>query len=214
MRSFLPLRRHSWLKEVQWQLLLWAGVVTVALSVLAMDQLSASHTAADPTPPVAAQLDPASTPQSTPAPEITPTKARLPLGVAAGIGVQPPTVRAAWIAMELIGWFVIVPIGALALITGLIMSLGTPWGLLRYYWVLIAFVFTVVSLTVLILHMPTVTAVATVARTADDPTVARLGGDVLHPSLGLLVLSVVAVLNLYKPRGLTAYGRRRQAKPR
>ena len=84
--------------------------------------------------------------------------AYLVLGVAAGISDDPATARAAWIAMELIGWYGIVPISILALITGLIMSLGTPWGLFRHYWVLIALVLTVVSLIVLILHMPTVTA--------------------------------------------------------
>ena len=140
--------------------------------------------------------------------------AYLVLGVAAGISDDPATVRAAWIAMELIGWYAIVPISILALITGLIMSLGTPWGILRHYWVLIALVLTVVSLIVLILHMPTVTATAALARTADDSTVPQLGGDVLHPALGLVVLIVVTVLNLYKPRGLTTYGRRQQAKAR
>ena len=140
--------------------------------------------------------------------------AYLVLGVAAGISDDPATVRAAWIAMELIGWYGIVPISILALITGLIMSLGTPWGLFRHYWVLIALVLTVVSLIVLIAHMPTVSATAALARTADDSTVAQLGGDVLHPALGLLVLIVVAVLNLYKPRGLTAHGRRQQAQAR
>jgi hypothetical protein len=140
--------------------------------------------------------------------------AYLVLGVAAGISDDPETVRAAWIAMELIGRYGIVPISILALITGLIMSLGTPWGILRHYWVVIALVLTVVSLIVLIAHMPTVTATATLARTADDSTMAQLGGDVLHPALGLVVLTVVAVLNLYKPRGLTAYGRRQQAQAR
>ena len=62
--------------------------------------------------------------------------------------------------------------------------------------------------------MPTVTATAALARTADDSTMAQLGGDILHPALGLVVLTVVAVLNLYKPRGLTAYGRRQQAQAR
>jgi hypothetical protein len=65
---------------------------------------------------------------------------------------------------------------------------------------------------VLLLHMPSVTNAARVARTADDATVLQLGGDVLHPALGLLVLVVVAVLNLYKPRGLTRYGQGRRAR--
>ena len=50
-------RRRSWLNDLQRQLLLWAGVVTVALSLLAMHQLSGGHTAADPMPPTATQPD-------------------------------------------------------------------------------------------------------------------------------------------------------------
>ena len=133
----------------------------------------------------------------------------LVLGVVAGVSQQPLTTRAAWIGMELIGWLAVVPLGCLALVTGLVMSLGTPWGLFRHYWVLIALVLTVIALIVLILHMPTVTAAADLARTLDDGAVAELGGDVLHPAVGLMVLVVVAVLNIYKPRGVTAYGRRR-----
>lgn len=138
--------------------------------------------------------------------------AYLALGIAAAMSEQPQTVRAAWIAMELTGWLVIVPLAVLAFLTGLVMSLGTVWGLVRHYWVIFAFVLTTVALVVLLLHMPSVTTAARVARTADDATVLQLGGDVLHPALGLLVLVVVAVLNLYKPRGLTRYGRRRRAR--
>lgn len=134
----------------------------------------------------------------------------LTLAIAASVSDEPSTIRAAWIGMEISGWYGIVPLGVLAFLTGLVMSLGTAWGLIRHYWVLIAFVLTAVSLTVLIVHMPTVSTMAAIARTADDSTVAQLGGDVLHPALGLAVLSVVAVLNLYKPRGLTTYGQHRQ----
>jgi hypothetical protein len=36
-------------------------------------------------------------------------------------------------------------------------------------------------------------------------------GDLLHPALGLVVLLTVQVLNIYKPSGMTRYGRRRTA---
>lgn len=133
----------------------------------------------------------------------------LVLGVLAAVSDQPPIVRAAWIGMEVIGWQAVVPLGGLALLTGLAMSLGTSWGLVRHYWVLFALVLTLLSLTVLILHMPAVMASADVARTGDDRSVLALGGDVLHPALGLVVLVVVAVLNVYKPRGVTGFGRKR-----
>jgi hypothetical protein len=129
--------------------------------------------------------------------------AYLALGVAAEVNMQPQIVRAAWIGMELSGWFVIVPLGCLALLTGLVLSLGTPWGLFKHYWVVIALVLTTLSLAVLLLHMPSVSTLAGLARTADDAAAGRLGGDVLHPALGLVVLIVITVLNVHKRRGLT-----------
>jgi hypothetical protein len=138
--------------------------------------------------------------------------AYLALGVAAEVNIQPQIVRAAWIGMELSGWFVIVPLACLALLTGLVLSLGTPWGLFKHYWVVSALVLTTLSLALLLLHMPSVTTLAGLARTADDAAVRRLGGDVLHPALGLLVLIVITVLNVHKPRGLTRTGN--TSKPR
>jgi hypothetical protein len=113
--------------------------------------------------------------------------------------------------MDLVGWYVIVPLAIGSLLTGILMSLGTRWGLLRHYWVLIALVLTMFATAVLLLHMPTVTATADVARRADDADLHALGGDVIHPGLGVLVLLTVAVLNVYKPRGVTPYGRRSSA---
>jgi hypothetical protein len=138
--------------------------------------------------------------------------AYLALGVAAEVTMQPQIVRAAWIGMELSGWFVIVPLACLAFLTGLVLSLGTPWGLLKHYWVVIALVLTTLSLAVLLLHMPSVSTLAGLARTADDAAASQLGGDVLHPALGLLVLIVITALNVHKPRGLTPYGQHKQTK--
>src|SRR5438105_14574859 len=93
--------------------------------------------------------------------------AYLGLGIAAVTSRDVQTVRASWIGMEMIGWSVIVPLAVAALLTGLIMSLGTPWGLFRHYWVLISFVLTVFSTIILLLHMPTVSSAALLAREAD-----------------------------------------------
>jgi hypothetical protein len=134
----------------------------------------------------------------------------LALGVSAVTSEDAQTVRAAWIAMELIGWYVIVPLALAALLTGLVMALGTPWGLFRHYWVLITFVLTSFAIVILLLHMPSVSSLADVAREADGATLGRLGGDLFHAGGGLLVLLVITVLNVYKPRGLTPYGWRKQ----
>ena len=118
--------------------------------------------------------------------------------------------RAAWIAMELTGWFVIVPLALASLLTGLVMALGTRWGLFRHYWVLISLALTVFATVILLLHMPTVSSMAEVAQEPEGASLDRLGGDLLHPGIGLVVLLVIQTLNVYKPPGMTRYGWRRQ----
>src|SRR5918912_2442344 len=82
--------------------------------------------------------------------------AYLALGVAAVTSRDAQTVRAAWIAMEVTGWYAIIPLALAALLTGLVMSLGTPWGLFRHYWVLMSLALTSFATLVLLLHMPSV----------------------------------------------------------
>ncbi|WP_378019014.1 DUF2269 domain-containing protein [Actinomycetospora rhizophila] len=129
--------------------------------------------------------------------------AYLALAIAAGTSGDPGSVRGAWSAMELTGWVVIVPLALGALATGLAVSLLSPWGLLRHYWVLISLVLTALSATVTVLHMPDVSSMAEMARAADDDELLLLGGDAFHPAAGLVVLVVITVLNVYKPRGRT-----------
>jgi hypothetical protein len=140
--------------------------------------------------------------------------AYLALGVAAVTSQDDLTVRGAWVAMELTGWYVIVPLALAALLTGLVISMGTTWGLFRHYWVLISLVLTILATVVLLLHMPTVSLMAKTAREADGADLGRLGGDLLHPGVGLLVLLLITALNVYKPRGMTRHGWRKQHQER
>lgn len=136
--------------------------------------------------------------------------AYLALGISAANSTDVETVRAAWTAMELLGWFVIVPLALASLVTGVIMALGTKWGLFRHYWVLISFGLTLFSTIVLVLHMPTVSRTADIARTVEGARLEALGGDLAHPGIGLVILLFVQVLNIYKPQGHTRYGWRKQ----
>src|SRR5262249_44001462 len=111
---------------------------------------------------------------------------------------------------ELVGWLVIVPCSFAALATGLIQSLGTEWGLLRYYWVATKFVLTLGATGLLLVHM-------TVVRHASDlATGATAAGNfrnlqvrlVFDAALAMIVLLSNTTLSVYKPWGLTAYGRR------
>lgn len=140
--------------------------------------------------------------------------AYLALGVSAVTSQDAASVRAAWIAMDVTGWSAIVPLAIAALLTGVLMAVGTPWGLFRHYWVVISLLLTVLATVVLVLHMPTVSAVAALARTGDPVDLRRHGGDLFHPGVGLLVLLLVTALNVYKPPGLTPYGWRKQQERR
>ena len=133
------------------------------------------------------------------------------LAVAGLLGDDMQRVRGAYVGMDLIGWSVIVPLSLASLLTGLVLSLGTEWGVLRHYWVSIKLVINVVASGVLLLHMVMVRRVAEAAIrstwTGDDlrGIRARLIGDAAAAAIVLLVATALSVL---KPRGLTGRGRR------
>ena len=140
--------------------------------------------------------------------------AYLALGLAAATSRDAQTVRAAWIAMEVTGWYVLVPLALASLLIGLVQALGTPWGLVRHYWVLAKFLLTVFATIVLLLHMPSVSHFAGVAAETDGADRGGLRGELLRAGGGLLVLLVATILSVYKPRGLTPYGWRKQHQQR
>ena len=87
---------------------------------------------------------------------------------AAGLTSQDErTVRAAYLAMELIAQFVIVPLSFASLVTGLIQSCYTRWGLLRYYWVLVKLLLTLFATAVLLVKMQ---LIAYAARLVEETT--------------------------------------------
>jgi hypothetical protein len=138
----------------------------------------------------------------------------LALAVVGFIHQDAQVVRGAYLVMEPAAWWVLVPFAIASLITGIVIALGTTWGLFRHYWVLISFVLTVFSTAVLLLHMPTVGSMADVAQEAEGASLEALGGDLLHPGIGLVLLIVIQTLNVYKPSGLTRYGWRKQREQR
>lgn len=138
--------------------------------------------------------------------------AYIALDVTAVISQDVQMVRASYLAMESTASYAIVPLALAALLTGLVISLGTPWGLFRHYWVLITLVLTIVATIVLLQETRVIRALAEVAASGADPR--ELPGTLPHSICGLLVLLVITVLNVYKPQGLTPYGWRKQQEER
>lgn len=133
----------------------------------------------------------------------------LDLAVASSNDAQ--LVRAAWLGMGLVVLWAIVPLAFASLVTGLMMALGTKWGLVRHWWVLMSFLLTVVATVVLLSESAVVTRVASMAAdpATSDESLLALPPTLLHSVGGLAVLLVVQVLNVYKPQGVTPYGWRK-----
>jgi len=138
------------------------------------------------------------------------------LDVAAATSDRGQTLRAAYIGMELIALRVIVPLAVASLVTGVVISLGTKWGLVRHYWVLISLVLTIIAIGVLLIETRTIRSLGQVARepTSSTEALRALGTTLVHSIGGTLVLLVILVLNIYKPRGMTSYGWRKQQSQR
>jgi len=136
----------------------------------------------------------------------------LALAVAGLTSQDAQIVRAAYLAMELTGWCVIVPLSLASLLTGLAQSLGTEWGLFRHYWVLVKLLITIVATILLLVHMQ---PVGHLARVVAETTLSRgeLAGLriqlVADAGAALLVLLVATALSVFKPWGMTPFVRRR-----
>lgn len=137
----------------------------------------------------------------------------LALAVPGVIGADPVTVRASYVAMGVLARVVIVPLAVTALLSGVLSSLVSPWGLIRHYWVAIKLVLTAVATVVLLLQLAPIGRLADLAALApvppQDPREARLS-LVVHAGGGLVVLLTTTVLAVYKPSGITGYGWRRR----
>ncbi len=138
--------------------------------------------------------------------------AYLALDLTVATSGDPGLVRASWIAMGMVVSSVIVPLALASVATGLVITLGTKWGLFRHWWVLISFVLTVLATLVLLSEAGLVSSMAALASSPAAPDDQVLGAPptLLHSIGGLVVLVVIQVLNVYKPQGLTPYGRRKQ----
>lgn len=142
--------------------------------------------------------------------------AYIPLDVLAATATDEVVLRSSYIGMDAIARYAIVPLAIAALVSGVVISVGTRWGLFRHWWVVVSLLLTTVATFVLLGETRSISALAAVAAdpTATMERVRALGNTLPHSLGGMAVLVVVLVINVYKPRGLTAYGWRKQREER
>jgi hypothetical protein len=138
----------------------------------------------------------------------------LALAITGLMSANSVAARAVYIAMEPVTSWVIVPLAIASLVTGLLLSLGTRWGLFRHYWVIFKLLISSFSLPLLFLHTGMIHRVAAAAMIGGIYE-ADLRQDRIHlvvasfASLGALVGATL--LSIYKPKGLAAFGWRRRS---
>lgn len=129
---------------------------------------------------------------------------------------DPAIARAAYLMMGVVGRGALLPLSVGALVSGIVQSLGTRWGLLRHYWVLVKLVLTSLAVAGLFVHQTT--AIAEAARIAADaatPVLAsgrlkELGVQLFADSaLALAALLAITLIAVFKPWGLVGHVTRR-----
>jgi hypothetical protein len=111
------------------------------------------------------------------------------------------------LAYRALATFVVWPMlasGLICLVTGLLLGLGTRWGLLRYWWVAIKLVLNLVLCTlILVLLQPGMDEVNDYGRTltSGTPEPAFISNLFFPPAVSLTALTFATVLAVAKPWG-------------
>lgn len=141
----------------------------------------------------------------------------LALAIVGLLSSDTQTVRAVYVAADVVTTFVIVPLCYASLLTGLIQSLGTTWGLFRHYWVVAKLLITVLSTIILLIHRQPIGMLADIAAGSAgwESGLRRVQMQLaVDAAAALFALLLATVLSIYKPKGVTPYGWRKQRKQR
>ncbi|WP_262006172.1 DUF2269 domain-containing protein [Streptomyces sp. FIT100] len=131
----------------------------------------------------------------------------LGLSVAAIASDSQAAAEASYRSMAVFANWLMVPIALLTLVSGVVLSLGTPWGLARYHWVWTKFWLTLVTtgLTVFSLR-PGVNTAAEEA--AAGIAVTDASGLLAAPIVSLSAYLFMTAISVLKPWGMTRRGKR------
>ncbi|MFC3448931.1 hypothetical protein [Amycolatopsis speibonae] len=120
--------------------------------------------------------------------------------------------HAAILMMGQIGGYLLLPVSLTALISGIVLSLGTKWGLIRYKWVAVKLLLTLIAAGLTLFSLlPGLRELAAAAESTMDGVLVPAGRrvDGFYPIIvSTTMYLTMTVLSVYKPGGKTAYGRR------
>lgn len=119
------------------------------------------------------------------------------------------TLRAVFLVMEPLAWYVLVPLAFASLLTGIVQAVGTQWGLVRHYWIFFKLVITAAATAILVRFADMTGSRLTEAASSDGFAFSMLptSSPLQHAMLALGALLVATGLAVYKPRAVTPFGR-------
>jgi hypothetical protein len=141
------------------------------------------------------------------------TFADLALGVTVLTTDRPEIQHAMFRALGVIADVVLIPIAWSAFLTGLLLALGTKWGLVRYKWVLTKFLLTTLVVTLTTFSLTPGLKErrdAVEAAPPDQLTPLGFGDEMGMISAGIISTSIYTtcvLLSVFKPWGRTPWGR-------
>ncbi|MEW1673624.1 DUF2269 domain-containing protein [Streptomyces noursei] len=134
------------------------------------------------------------------------TTGLLALGLTGFTTDAPQTAAGAYGAMRILTDYLVLPVAVLSLASGVLLALGTPWGLARHRWVLTKFWLTLpaVGMTVLALRpgIDRLAAAAAAGHPAPDP------GLLVAPAVSCVLYLFLTAVSVLKPWGRTRRGGR------
>ncbi|MFE7775586.1 DUF2269 domain-containing protein [Streptomyces sp. NPDC057445] len=129
------------------------------------------------------------------------------LSVAAVTSGSPEAAEASYRSMAVFVNWLMIPVALLTSGSGLLLSLGTQWGLARYRWVWTKFWLTLITTALTAFSLrPGVNAVADEA--AAGIPVTDLSGLLAAPIVSLTTYLFMTAISVLKPWGMTRRGRR------
>ncbi|MFF2849964.1 DUF2269 domain-containing protein [Streptomyces sp. NPDC058001] len=131
----------------------------------------------------------------------------LALAVTAATSGSTEAMEASYRSMKVFTDWLILPVALITLGTGLLLSLGTPWGLAQHRWVYTKFWLTLVTTAASVFALrPSVDNAA--AQAVAGVPVEGAAGLVVPPLVSLSAYAFMTALSVLKPWGLTRRGRK------
>ena len=134
----------------------------------------------------------------------------LTLAIAGRASQRPADVRSAYWAMHLLADVLLIPLSLSVLLIGVLVAVTSPWGLLRYRWVLVKLIATCAAVLLSLLALPAMTRIAHQDATQHALAAAQDVGTrlIIASSVSVALYLSLTAISILKPWGRTAHGRR------